>query len=139
MSALELVLSGYLAFGQLIPGGQQEIVKYAGLQVIHADGAVTLRLVETGRDDLVEKEADHTVIRLRDETRPFEVRRHVRRWHDCDAVETWVEIEHRETGPVRLLRADSLAVRVPDAPETVKALSLTGQWGWEAYVVDTAV
>ena len=139
MSALELVLSGYLAFGQLIPGGQQEIVKYAGLQVVHADGAVTLRLVETGRDDLVEKDVDHTVIRLRDETRPFEVRRHVRRWHDCDAVETWVEIEHRETGPVRLLRADSLAVRVPDAPETVKALSLTGQWGWEAYVVDTAV
>lgn len=36
MTGLEIALAGYLAFGQLIPEGQQEIVKYSGLQVIHA-------------------------------------------------------------------------------------------------------
>ena len=44
MNGVEIALAGYLAFGQLIPQGQQEIVKHAGLQVLHADGAVTLRL-----------------------------------------------------------------------------------------------
>ena len=49
MTTLEVAMAGYLAFGQLIPQSQQEIVKHAGLQVIHADGTVTLRLKETGR------------------------------------------------------------------------------------------
>ena len=44
MNGMEIALAGYLVFGQVIPGGQKEIVKHAGLQVIHADGAVTLRL-----------------------------------------------------------------------------------------------
>lgn len=42
MTGLEIALAGYLAFGQLIPEGQQEIVKYGGLQVIHADGAAAV-------------------------------------------------------------------------------------------------
>lgn len=50
MTGTEIALAGYLAFGQLIQQGQQEIVKHAGLQVIHADGAVTLRLGEVARD-----------------------------------------------------------------------------------------
>ena len=33
MNGVEIALAGYLAFGQLIPQGQQEIVKHAGLQV----------------------------------------------------------------------------------------------------------
>ena len=46
----ESVVKGdYLVFGQLIPHGQQEIVKHAGLQVIHADGAVTLRGFDPAR------------------------------------------------------------------------------------------
>jgi hypothetical protein len=44
MNEVEIALAGYLAFGQLIPQGQQEIVKHAGLQVLHADGAVSLDL-----------------------------------------------------------------------------------------------
>ena len=53
MTTLEIAMAGYLAFGQLIGGGQQEIVKHAGLQAIHNDGAVTLRLKETGRTETV--------------------------------------------------------------------------------------
>lgn len=44
MTALEIAMAGYLAFGQIVPGDQPEIVKHAGLQVLHSDGAVSLRL-----------------------------------------------------------------------------------------------
>ena len=109
MNGVEIALAGYLAFGQLIPQGQQEIVKHAGLQVLHADGAVTLRLKEAGREKRAEGGAEVTTIRLVDELYPFEVTRHVKSWNDCDAVETWVEVRHSETGPVKLLKADSFA------------------------------
>ena len=89
MTTTEIVLAGYLAFGQLIPHGHHgAIVKHAGLQVIHADGAVTLRLVETGREEKSEDAAKVVSIRLKDEHYPFEVVRYVRSWNDCDAVET---------------------------------------------------
>ena len=32
MNGVDIALAGYLAFGQLIPQGQQEIVKHAGLR-----------------------------------------------------------------------------------------------------------
>ena len=59
MTGIEIALAGYLAFGQLIPQGQQEIVKYGGLQVIHADGAVTLRLREAERREIAEPDGTH--------------------------------------------------------------------------------
>ena len=71
MNGVEIVLAGYLAFGQLIPHGQQEIVKHAGLQALHADGAVTLRLKETGRDKRSEDGAEITTVRLVDEHYPL--------------------------------------------------------------------
>ncbi|MBQ2630678.1 MAG: hypothetical protein IJG13_13470, partial [Kiritimatiellae bacterium] len=124
----ELLLRSYLAFGQLIPQGQQEIVKHAGLQTIHANGAVTLRLKEVAREELTEAGARHVVVRQRDEYHPFEVVRHVRAWDDCDAVETWCEIRHDEKAPVRLVQMDSLAIQYPSVAKTVKVLSLTGNW-----------
>ena len=48
MTALEIALAGYLAFGQLTGNSYEAITKHSGLQVIHADGAVTLRLRERG-------------------------------------------------------------------------------------------
>ena len=44
MTAIEIALAGYLAFGQLTGNSYEAIAKHSGLQVIHADGAVTLRL-----------------------------------------------------------------------------------------------
>ncbi len=139
MTTTEIALAGYLAFGQLIPHGQQEIVKHAGLQVIHADGAVTLRLMETGREEKTEGAAKVVAIRLKDEHYPFEVVRYVRSWNDCDAVETWVEIRHTEPGPVRLIHADSFASRIDAKDSVVKVLSLAGKWGWEANVRESEV
>ena len=135
MTTLDIAMAGYLAFGQLIPGGQQEIVKHAGLQVIHADGAVTLRLKETAR-----QESDGLIaITLKDEYYPFEVKRFVKTWPDCDAVETWLEIKHDESGPVRLLRADSFASMVKCAEKPVRVMSLSGSWAREANICESEV
>ena len=139
MTTMEIALAGYLAFGQLVPHGQQEIVKHAGLQVIHADGAVTLRLMETGREEKSEGAAKLVAIRMKDEHYPFEVVRYVRSWNDCDAVETWVEIRHSESGPVKLIQADSFASRVDAKESVVKVLSLAGKWAWEANVRESEV
>ena len=155
MTGLEIALSGYLAFGQLIPTGQVEIQKYAGIQAIHADGAVTLRLNETGRQETEEDGGKHIVITLDDAAYPFHVTRHVKTWPDCSAVETWVEIRHEENAPVKLLKMDSFATSVPFAkfkcstlgkdtrypvpyPE-VKVLSLAGIWAREANVRETSL
>ena len=156
MNGLELALSGYLAFGQLIPSGQVEIQKYAGIQAIHADGAVTLRLKETGRqEDTAEDGGKYIVIKLDDEAYPFHVTRHVKTWPDCSAVETWVEIRHEEPAPVKLLKMDSFAAAVPfskfkcntlgkdtrypiPAPE-VKVLSLAGVWAREGNIRETSL
>lgn len=139
MTGLEIALAGYLAFGQLIPQGQQEIVKYGGLQVIHADGAVTLRLKEADRREIAEPDGRHVAIGLRDEAYPLSVTRHVKEWNDCAVVETWVEIRHDEKGPVKLLRADSFASALAVTNAPVRVLGLNGGWASEANVRESEV
>ena len=141
MTTIKIALAGYLAFGQLTNDKQQEIVKHAGLQVIHADGAVTLRLSETGRyAEPVGEDGSKTVaIRMKDEKYPFEVVRYVKSWSDCGVVETWVEICHQEGAPVKLLRADSFASPVDSGESVVRVLSLTGRWAHEANLSEAVV
>ena len=139
MTAIEIALAGYLAFGQLTGNYYESIVKHSGLQVIHADGAVTLRLMELGRETREEGGTETTVVRLRDEHYPFEVTRHVRTWGDCGAVETWAEIRHSEPGPVRLVRADSFSAPVAVTSDVVRVLSLTGIAKNEANVSRSSV
>ena len=117
MTALEIAMAGYLAFGQPTGDYYEAITKHSGLQVIHADGAVTLRLKEAEvRSEKSGVDGSKTVVvRLNDERHPFEVMRYVKTWSDCAAVETWAEIRHFEPGPVRL-------VRVVDVQPDVKAL-----------------
>lgn len=139
MNLFETVVVCYLVFGQLIPEGQQEIVKHGGLQVIHADGAVTLRLKEMSRTEVVESGARHLVVQLKDDHYPFFVTRHVRQWNDCAAVETWAEIRHDESSAVRLLQMDSFAATVPVSAKTVKVLSLAGKWANDAGFTESVV
>ena len=134
MTPLQIALAGYLAFGQPTGKYDDSVVKHAGLQVIHADGAVTLRLAETGREEVAESGAKTITIRMKDEYYPFEVVRYVRSWDDCGVVETWVDIRHSEKGAVRLVRADSFASAVKAQSEKVRVLSLTGKWANEANV-----
>ncbi|MBQ7190682.1 MAG: alpha-galactosidase [Kiritimatiellae bacterium] len=137
--ATELALGEYLAFGQLTKDYYEAIVKHAGLQVIHADGAVTLRLQEIGREVATTPVSSSTTIRLKDEYYPLEVTRHVKTWNDCAAVETWVEIRHAETGPIKLIRADSIATPVAASTNAVRVLSLTGRAKNEANVSESRV
>jgi len=112
MTGFDIAMAGLLSFGQVIPSAQREIVKHAGLQMIHADGAVTLRLKETDREERAVDGGRVVTVKLQDEHYPVYITRYVRTWNDCDAVETWYELRHEELGPVRLLRADSFASRV---------------------------
>ena len=41
---MEIAMAGYLAFGLTTGGYYEAITKHSGFQVIHSDGAVTLRL-----------------------------------------------------------------------------------------------
>ena len=89
-------MAGYLAFGQLTGNSYEAITKHSGLQVIHADGAVTLRLREqgtgngkqgTGNREQGTGDGSKTIaIRMKDEHYPFEVTRYVRSWSDCATV-----------------------------------------------------
>ena len=82
MTALEIAMAGYLAFGQPIGNYYEAITKHAGLQVIHSNGAVTLRLAEVGREELAADGAKTIVVRLKDEHYPFEVARYIKTWGD---------------------------------------------------------
>ena len=75
MTALEIVMAGCLAFGQPTGNYYEAITKQSGLQVIHSDGAVTLRLSELGvrSCELGVDGSKTTVIRMKDERYPFEV------------------------------------------------------------------
>ncbi len=139
MTARSFAEREYLVFGQPTGSYYEAIVKHAGLQAIHADGAVTLRLAEKGRETKDEGVSNTTVIRLKDEVYPFEVTRYVKSWNDCGAVETWVEIRHNEKGPVRLMRADSFAAQVPVKADRVGVLTLSGQGNCEAGLCETEV
>ena len=139
MTALEIAMAGYLAFGQPTGNYYEAITKHAGLQVIHSNGAVTLRLAEVGREELAADGAKTIVVRLKDEHYPFEVARYIKTWGDCAAVETWAEIRHFEPGPVRLVRADSFASPVVVTSDVVRVLSLTGIAKNEANVSRSSV
>lgn len=133
-------MAGYLFFGQIVPEDQNRIVKHAGLQVIHADGSVTLRLKETDRKSV--KQADggelHEIL-LKDEYQKISLKRYIRTYTDCDAVETWIEVKNDEAGAVKLLHADSFATMIKTEKPTVKVLSLTGTWAYEANLYNSPV
>ncbi len=139
MTAIEIALAGYLVFGQPTGSYYEAITKHSGLQVIHDDGAVTLRLKEIARDESEADGAKTIAIRMKDELYPFEVTRYVKSWSDCGVVETWVTLKHAEKGPVRLVRADSFATRVKVKAKAVRILSLAGQGNHEANVCESTL
>lgn len=139
LTSFEIAMSRLLTFGHVIPYGQQEIVKHAGLQIVHADGAVTLRLKEVGRSDAEVKGGRLYTVRLKDEFYPVYVTRYVKTWDDCEAVETWYEIRHEESAPIKLIKADSFAATIPCKAKTVKVLTLTGVWAREGNVSEATV
>ena len=144
-----ILTAGYLlvaVYGQ--PQGAREIVRYAGVQALHADGAATLRIQELGKDEKREGAASHQTVSYKDELYPFFITRHFVRWDDCDVVETWIDIRHDEPGPVKLIKMDSFAAVIPEKkakkdklkrikPKRVRVMTLAGKWGEEAGVCES--
>ena len=110
-------------------GHYADIVRRGGLQVIHADGVLTLRPREEFRREI---EPRHLVIGCRDESHSFFWNRHYRRFADSPVVETWLEIRHEEADAVQLLRADSFAAEL-ELAAPVRVRSLAGEWAEDAH------
>ena len=136
MDLTTILYAGYLAvaaFGQPLEKSRG-VSTYGAVQAIHADGTLSLRLVEGARTEKKDGAATHVTVAYRDENYPFFVDRHIVRWPDCEVVETWLDIRHGEEGPVRLVKMDSFAACLPGRPEKVKVMTLAGRWGQEAGV-----
>lgn len=113
---------------------------YGGLAVVHADGGLSTSL-RSERAVFV-PDADgvrHLILSLVDTAHPFRVRQHFRAFASCDVIETWIELENGEEGPVRLSRMDSFAVDFPVLADAYHVHHLAGQWGAESQVVESEV
>jgi len=58
MDITNIVLSAFLAFGQPVTNSR-EVVRYGGVQAIHADGCLTFRMSEPVRTERTEAGARH--------------------------------------------------------------------------------
>lgn len=100
------------------------------LQAVHADGNTSTALLfkdQTRTEEALGRSV--TRIALRDPAYPFEVTLCFRTYHDQDVVEQWTEIEHHETGVVRLDRMASSALLL--TPRNVRLLHFFGDWANE--------
>ena len=112
--------------------------KFGGLAVTHADGGRTTQLKSEKSEFVPDAEgARHFVISLKDAVYDFYVRLHFRAMEQCDVIETWVELENREPGEVRLSRMASLAMDFPLLADRFSLQTLTGQWAAEAQLVES--
>ena len=114
--------------------------KFGGLCAIHSDGCVTTDLVGESAE-MVEDEEDvvHLVLMLRDRHRPFSVRQHFRAMVASDIIETWVEVFHGESGPVRLERMPSAAFVFPLMGREFRVQTTAANWMAEGQLVESAL
>lgn len=80
----------------------------AALRVTHSDGSLVTRLQATGVRTRPEgDDGEHVVVSCVDESFDLTVEHHFRTHPASSVLEQWVEIEHREPGPIRLGDYDS--------------------------------
>ena len=114
--------------------------KFGGLAVLHADGVASTELTALGAKTVDDKPGvTHLVLELKDSVYPFFVTQHFRAVEASDVIETWVEIKHDESAPVKLMRMDSLALVFPLIAKEFHLLSLTGQWASENQLTEAPV
>ncbi|MFN8018882.1 MAG: alpha-galactosidase [Acidimicrobiales bacterium] len=92
------------------PTHGEEALREPALEVVHADGSPSTRLVVRS----VEEPGAHPHGRLHrielvDRVAPLVVTLHVRTWPEHGLVEQWVEVANEADAPVRLVRAASAA------------------------------
>ncbi len=113
--------------------------KYGGLAVIHADGVASTELQAVGAPTVQEVQPgiSHVTIKMKDPAYAFTLTQHFRVVEASDVLETWVEIQHQEAGPIKLVRMNSLALTLPSLAREFSLLSMTGQWASENQLVET--
>ena len=125
------------AYSVLGSSGLEELNRFGGLAVQHADGSLSTELVLRRTAFVADApSASHLVFQYRDAAHDFDVTQHFRALSDVDVVETWVELFHREPGAVRLSRMDSFALDLPRLADTYHVHHLTGQWASEAHLAE---
>ena len=80
----------------------------AALRVTHADGTLSTRLVFDGVRRSAVDDGEHVTVTLVDEIEALTVELHLRT-HRSAVLEQWVEVHHRQDGPIRLHDYDSLS------------------------------
>ena len=131
----------YACFGSRnVKGYVNAFDKFGGLCVTHADGCVTTDLFGEGVDTIDEgNDVTHLVLKLKDRPYPFYVRQHFRAHKASDVIETWVELENREAGAVRLVRMDSAAFLFPLMAHDLRVQSAAANWSSEGQITETSL
>ena len=117
--------AAYPAFGE-------KVHELTALQVVHADGNMTLELTVQGVQTHDDGEAVETVVTLADGVYPFTVDLHYRAYKDVDVIESWATYKHNEKKDVVLKRFDSF--QMPIRQGDVWISHLYGSWAAEASV-----
>ena len=143
----------YLYYGNTVTGEDMQSIKTAGipyakiyraygtypdeetpLWITHADGNMTSRLVVTDVTREFTDKSTLTTVRTQDDRYPVNVDIRFLSYPDCDVIETWAEISHREKGDITLTRYDSacLPIHIGDVWVSHEG----GAWGQEGRLVE---
>lgn len=124
--------------------GGPDVYRPAALRVTHADGTLSTRLVveDVARNPLPGNDnGEHVVVRCRDELFDFHVELHIKSHPASGVLEQWTEIEHAESGPVRISDYDSIApfMLIPEAAELCQfgGSGWADEWRWTTQTLTT--
>lgn len=102
------------------------------MQVVHADGDMTLDLTVADVEEESLPDAAITRIKLADKVYPFYVDLCYKAYKNIDVIETWAEISHKEKKPVILKKFASGHILVRNDETWITHFH--GSWGAEAEV-----
>ena len=113
-------------------GGQCS--RETAIQVVHADGSLSLEMVVESVACKQRDGGEVTSIVCRDKYYPFHVTVFYKTYPDCEVIETWTEISHTEKKAVRLERFASVCLPVRRADNYLTHFH--GAWGSEAFLYE---
>lgn len=113
-------------------GGQCS--RETAIQVVHADGSLSLEMIVESVAHEQRGGGEITSIVCRDKYYPFRVTVFYKTYPDCEVIETWTEISHTEKKAVRLERFASVCLPVRRADNYLTHFH--GAWGSEAFLYE---
>ena len=122
--------SGMALYEPLYPEFGAQCARETALQVTHNDGNMSLELIVEAVRRESRDGGEITAIDTRDKFYPFYVTICYKTYPDCDVIETWTEIRHKEKKPVTLYRFASASLPMRRSDNWLSHLH--GAWGSEA-------